>query len=288
MITNLEVYSSLSSAPDLPLAVGGTGTDDPLQMRDLQGLGPVKAAVTTKPYGDMDGEFYTGTSVGKRNITLSIGLNPDWVDNTVSSLRQKVYGYFMPKQPIRLRLFGDDLPAVEIRGYTESCEPSIFSQDPAMDISVICPAPDFVAVAPSQVTGLADDAADAVEVAFTRIGNVDTSIDLLVGAAVGDASTYEGLITFEHKTLAPADTSIFAVTGTIVAGVDYHLDSRLGGKKAENLYVGGEVVNLLNSMTVDSKWPKLTPGTNRVRVLLATGAASKEWALTYYERFGGL
>lgn len=285
MITNLEVYSSLSTAPDLPLAVGGTGADDPIQIRDLQGLGPVKATVSTKPYGDMDGEFYTGTSVGKRNIVLVLGFNPDYVEHTVSSLRQKIYGYFMPKQPVRLRLFSDDLPAVEIQGYTESCDPTVFAQDPEMSISVICPAPDFIAVSQSQVAGVAKPGSDWVD--FTLVGNVPTPLDLLVSADDADVTTYDGLVTFEHKTLYGA-VEPFAVNGSIDASTDLHLNSALGGKKVENLFDGGEKANLLNTMSNDSVWPKLMPGTNSVRVLLDAGAADKEWTLTYFERFEGL
>lgn len=285
MITNVEVYSSLSTAPDLPLAVGGTGADDPIQIRDLQGLGPVKAAVNTKAQADKDGEFYTGTSVGKRNIVLIVGLNADWVNHTVSSLRQDIYGYFMPKQPVRLRLFSDDLPAVEIEGYTESADPNLFSQDPEMVMSIICPAPDFIAVSQSQIAGVAKPGADWVD--FTVVGNVETSVDLLVSAADTDPTNYDGVITFEHKMLnGPVEP--FAVNGSIDASTDLHINSVVGGKKAENLFDGGEKANLLNTMSDDSVWPKLVRGTNSVRVLLDAGAADKEWTLTYFERFGGL
>lgn len=283
MLTNLEVYSALSSAPDLPLVLGAGEDEDPIHIREITGLGPVKADVSTSPYGSLDGEFYTGSNLGKRNIVITVGFNPDWVEHTVASLRDKLYGYFMTKQPVTLRFFRDTGPTVEINGVVESCEPNIFTQDPEVQISVICPLPDFVAVPQSQVSGMASDNPDSVD--FTVVGNVPTSVLLEVTAAAG-APTYDGLINLELKTLAPGAKN-FKVTGTVAPGITTTIDSTRGGKKAEVDY-GTEKTNILNSMTADSVWPALAPGTNKVRVLLDAGAVAKPWTMTYFERFGGL
>lgn len=284
MLTNVEVYSSWSSAPDLPLTVGVGEDEDPIQIRGIDGLEPVAANVNTSQYGSEDGEFYTGSNVGKRNIVMTVGFNPDWVNNTVASLRQKLYGYFMSKQPVTLRLFFDDGPAVEIDGITETCKPNIFAQDPEMQISIICPLPDFIAVSPSFVEGTAQ--VDPVSVDFTAVGNVKTTALLEITAVEGDATTYDGVITFERKTLA-SGSEIFVVTGTVADGITTRIDSKRGDKSAEVDY-GVEQTNILNSMTADSVWPQITPGTNKVRVLLEAGAVDKHWKLTYFDRFGGL
>jgi tail protein len=288
LLTNLEVYSSLSSAPDLPLQLGGREDMDPIHIRDIKGLGPVKADINTTPFGSGDGGFYTGGSVNVRNIVLTLGFNPDWIVHTVSSLRQIVYGYFMSKQPVTLRFFRDDGPAVEIQGYTETNEPDIFSKDPEMEISVICPLPDFIAVSQSVVTGTAKETPDPPEYSeFTLVGNVDTSGRVVLTTIEDDPSpTYDGFVTLEHETLAPG-TNTFEVTGSVAEGMDLIIDSARGAKVAENI-IGAEHINLLNSMTSDSKWLSLRPGTNKFRIRLAPGAPDKAWTLTYYERFGGL
>ena len=283
MLTNLEVYSSLSTAPDLPLTVGVGEFEDPIHIRDITGLGPVKADVNTSPYGSLDADFYTGGHVGQRNIVLTFGFSPDFVNNTVSSLRQKLYGYFMSKQPVTLRFFGDEFPPLEISGITESNEPSIFAQDPEIVISVICPDPDFVAVSPSVLDGVAN--ANPGWVDFTRVGNIDTSGRIVITANAGDP-TYNGGVQLEYKTLAPG-TNIFKITGAIDPSESMVIDSKRGGKIAQNV-VTGDTVNLLNSMTVDSKWLNLRPGTNSLRVVLDAGASDHPWELTYYERYGGL
>lgn len=285
MLTNLEVYSSLSSAPDLPLVVGALADEDLIHIRDLDGIGPVKADINTSPYGSQDGEFYTGANITKRNILLTLGFNPDWIEHTVASLRQIVYGYFMSKQPVTLRFYRDDGPAVEIKGFTESNEPNIFSKDPEMAISIICPLPDFIAVSPSVVAGTAKETPDETE--FTLVGNVDTSGRVVLTTIEDDPTpNYDGDITLEHKTLSPV-ANIFKVTGSVAEGLDLIIDSARGSKVAENI-IGVEHINLLNSMTADSKWLALRPGTNKFRVILDPAAADKAWTLTYFERFGGL
>lgn len=263
----------------------GVGEDeDPLQIRDMQGLGPVKATINTTQIAQR-GTTYVGSNSGNRNIVLIIGFNPDWVNYTVASLREKVYGYFMPEQPVTLRIFRDDGPPVEIDGYTESCEPNIFSQDPEMQISVICPQPDFIAVSPSVVEGTAD--VDPVTTDFTAVSTIPTTALLEVTAAEGDETTYDGKITFERTTLAPG-SEIFTVTGTVADAITTKIDSKIGDKTALVDY-GPEQTNLLNTMTPDSVWPRITPGTNKVRVILESVAGvPKHWKLTYFDRFGGL
>ncbi len=104
MLTKVEVFGPVPLI--LPLGEGETNTD-PIQIRDVQGLGPVKANVNTSPFGSFDGEAYTGSSVGKRNIVLTLGLNPNWKDQSITSLRQLLYTYFMPKRAVTLRFFSD-------------------------------------------------------------------------------------------------------------------------------------------------------------------------------------
>ncbi len=79
----------------------------------------------------------------------------------------------------------------------------------------------------------------------------------------------------------------FEVTGSTAEGLILVVDSARGAKVAENI-VGVEHINLLNSMTPESEWLALRPGTNKFRVILDEAAPDKAWTLTYFERFGGL
>lgn len=285
MLTNLEVYSSLSSPPDLPLQLGGREDVDPIHIRHIDGLEPVKADIATRPYGSLDGDFFTGSIVGKRNIVITLGFNPDFVEHTVASLREKLYAYFMPKQVVILRIFRDDLPTVEIEGHVESCLPNIFVKDPEMVVSIICPLPDFISASASILTGMASDDPETVE--FTVLGNVDTPILFEMAPEAGEPS-YDGPIVLTHSTRLISELTTFGVTATLAPGISLLISSLRGNKVAQNIITAtGEKTNLLQTMADGSFWPQLKPGTNKFSVV-TDSATEKEWTLTYYEHFGGL
>lgn len=137
MLTYVKVVGS--STGDLLIALDGQG---PIQIRDISGLEPVKAEIISVP-SNQDGELFQHARVGKRNIIFKLGLNPNWVDQTMSTLRRLLYTHFLPKASISLWFYSDDITQVGIRGYVESNEPNRFSQDPEVQISVICLKPNF-------------------------------------------------------------------------------------------------------------------------------------------------
>ncbi len=114
-----------------------------IQIRDIKGLEPIKAEIISVP-SNLDGELFQNARLGKRNIVFQFGLNPNWVDQTMSSLRRLLYGYFPPKAIRKLRFYSDDMNSVDISGYVESIEPNMFSQDPEIQVSVICLKPNFI------------------------------------------------------------------------------------------------------------------------------------------------
>ena len=97
MLTKLQAYSSWESAQTLLLPDSGREETDRLQIRNIDGLNPVKGTVNTSPFGSVDGAAYTGTDIDTRNIVLTIRPNPDWDQWTIEGLRKLVYSYFMPK-----------------------------------------------------------------------------------------------------------------------------------------------------------------------------------------------
>lgn len=140
MLTKVDVIG-LTAGP-LSLELGGPN-QSPIQTRDILGLEPTKAEITMAP-SNKDGDLFQNARLGKRNIVFKLGLDPNWVDQTMSSLRRMLYDHFPPKTWRTLQFFSDDIPTVEIGGYIESFEPNMFSQDPEIQISVICPKPMFV------------------------------------------------------------------------------------------------------------------------------------------------
>ena len=282
MLQKVEVFSSNPSAPELPLGAF-MASDDLIQIRSIDGLGPVKAEIASTPFATGDGELYQGSSVGKRNVVMTLGFNPDWVEQTASSLRQKLYAYFMPKAWTKLRFFSDELPTVDIEGIVESFEPNMFSQDPEIQVSVLCHKPDFVEIDATIFTGVVDDG--TIELEFDYAGTVNTGFELQIQAAP-DNPSYSGEINVLNKNQEPPQ--IFSVEDVTVDITKYFkLNTVRSQKRVANIAVAdGAITNLLAKMTTDSTWPILEPGVNVISV--AADEPGQAWTLAYFNRFGGL
>jgi hypothetical protein len=282
MIQKLQVFSAQPDAPVLPLG-GFMPSDDPVQLRAIDGLGPTKAEIASTPFATGRGVQYQGSTTGFRNIVLSLGLNPDWEEQTMSTLRQLLYRYFMTESWTKLRFFSDHLPIVDIEGYVESFEPNMFSQDPEMQVSIICPKPDFVQTDATIIQGLVDDG--TIEQVFEYIGTIDTGYELRVEATLENAS-YSGDITITNK--AWGVDQIFAFEGVEIDVTKYlRVSSVKNSKRVSSVDVAtGIFTNQLSKMTDESEWPVLKPGENTIKV--AGSEPDQAWTLVYFNRFGGL
>jgi hypothetical protein len=272
----LEAYSSWQSVPLLPLSDGGPQTDL-IQVRSIKGLEPVKANISTSPYGSIDGEAFSGAEVPKRNIVLTLGLNPDWLEYSMESLRRLLYLYFMPKQFVRLVFRSDDdFPPVEISGYVETVDPNIFSKDVEVQVSIICPDPYFTAVEPTVIAGVSDQAARTVQYEGSVEVGVNAKLTFLSGAA-------PTLITMQIGDVS----NQLQVAATVTATKYFVMNSLPSQKYVQNVEMGsGLITNLLSKVSDGSQWPSLRPGGNRVYI--TSNAGVQDWQLTYFARFGGL
>lgn len=281
MLTKLEVLGLRSLVPTLPLVEDSDAGSDPIQILGISGLEPVKAAITTQPFGAFDGEAYVGASVGKRNIVLTIGLNPDWEFQTIEELRQLLYNYFMPKLRVQLRFHSTNFPVVAIDGYVESVEPNIFVKTPTMVVSIICPSPDFVAVDLTTITGITNDGESWDTIDY--IGSVETGFNLQITQTVGTP----GVDSIQVNLTGQYAPQIFPTRGRIATDIRWEMNSIPGSKYIRSVsLVTGAVENFLNDLAADAVWPVLYPGENKLAVV--TPVTGQNWELTYYARFGGL
>lgn len=282
MLTQVKAYSSWRSAPTMPLDANGRAETDLIQVRNISGLDPVKASVNTSALGSVDGSSYVGSSVMDRNIILTLRPNPDWDNYTYENLRRLLYSYFMPKRPTRLEFYSDDLVPVYILGYVESVEVNMFSKDPELLVSIICPDPYFTALEPVVLTGFTDD--DPTPVVIDYEGSVEAGIYVKVTKVTAEAAPS----TIGIQLGDPLAT-FFGVTATVGATSYFEMSSLPMMKYVQNIdTVTGVITNLLSKIYIQegSLWPTLQPGENEFSVITNVGA--HDWELTYYERFGGL
>ena len=280
MLTEVKAYSSWQSAPELLLSDTGRAETDLVQIRNIEGLDPVKASVNTSPYGSVDGESYVGSSVLSRNIVLTIGMNPDWGDWTYESLRRLLYSYFMPKRPVQLVFYSDDMDPVEIRGIVESAEINTFSKDPEFVVSVICPDPHFTALEPTVLTGQSVRPGGNARV-IEYEGNIEIGMHVQVTQVSGAAPTSIGI------QIGDPSSSYFNLAATVTATNYFEANSVPTRRFVQNVDLNSGVISsLLSKVVQGSQWPIFQPGENEFSVI--TDAGVQDWELVYYERFGGL
>ena len=282
MLTEVKAYSSWRSAPTLPLDDSGRAETDLIQLRNVDGLDPVKASVNTSPRGSVDGASYTGSSVLSRNIVLTVHPNPDWDLWTYESLRRLVYQYFMPKRETRLVFYSDDMVPVEISGVVEDVSVNIFSKDPELNVSIICPDPYFTALDPTVVTGqTGPSGVDPIIVDYN--GTVETGMHVKVTATPDPAPSDIGI------QIGDPLVTYFAALATVNPTMYFEMSSLAMQKYVQNVNIGtGVITNLLSKVHIQegSLWPSFQPGENEFSVITDHGI--HDWELTYYERFGGL
>lgn len=284
VLTKMKVYGSRTAAQVLLPSDGGIDTDA-IQIKKVTGLGPVQAQATTTQYGTANGERLANTFVGKRNIVINFGLNPDWATQTMEELRAILYTYFMTGEVVKLEFQGDNIPDVAISGTVESCEPDIYSQDPEFVVSVLCPMPNFVAVEPTIITGTVSRETFA-EVPATDIeyeGNAPCGFALKmykIPASVDNIDSWINLFT------ASPTPETFRFLGVADDDRYLKLSTKLGKKYIISIYTDtGVSESWLGWVDATAGWPKLYPGLNTF--LVETGA-SGTWELTYFAEFGGL
>jgi len=280
VLTKLEAYSSWESAPVLPLSDNGREETDLIQIRNIDGLDPVKASVNTSPFGSIDGVAYTGSSVPSRNIVLTLHPNPDWNNWSFESLRRLLYSYFMPKQLTRLVFSSTDMPPVEIYGYVESAEVSQFSKDIELLVSIVCPDPYFTAVSPTVLAGQSSDGSNPLKINYN--GSIEAGINVEVTRLSDPAPTVIGV------QIGDPSLSYYRVTATVSASMYFLTNSVPAQKYVRNVTLNtGVITNLLSKTQRGSNWPTLKPGVNNFSVITDT-PGNQDWQLTYFERFGGL
>lgn len=145
MLSSMEVFNAVGiSVANLPITNPVPSSE--YVVRNIDGLQPVKADIQTSPYAIQDGGFFQSSRTGGRNIIVTLGYGyPSLTNKTIETLRRELYSIFPPKSMVKLRFFNDDLAykTTEIIGYIETHEPKLFTKEPEVQISIICPKPNF-------------------------------------------------------------------------------------------------------------------------------------------------
>lgn len=276
MIKSITVKNHLGDSIKLELAKPELSG---FVITNIDGLGPGKANVNTTEISTTDGGLYNSSRLPVRNIVISIRYL--W-KNTIEEARHLSYKYFPLKKRVTLT-FETDLRTADVEGYVESNDPVIFSKEESTDISIVCPDPYFYS---SRInTTLFSGIEPLFEFPFSNESVITPLLEMgaiqnykeKVVVYDGDAETGV-IITINAKDVA-SNIAIYNI-GTretmrinieVIAGDTITINTNTRYKSI-TLLREGVTTNILNSMTRDSDWFKLTKGDNIFTYTAETGA----------------
>lgn len=282
LLKKLNVTNSQGSVLDLPLEDVSGG----FVVKEIDGLGPVKATLVSSSFANQDGEQYHSSRRESRNIRIKLGLDPDYAAYSVYDLRTQLYKFFMPKTKAKLEfnLFNKFAESIltqdldlEIYARIESLEPDIFSREPAVDLSLLCYDPDFVDPIPVIFDGFTVD--DLTETVLEYEGNIETGA---VFKIMPDRDMVD--FTIYHR---PPDDTLRTVyfTQPLLTGDELTIGSVIGEKHVTLKRAGVESAALY-SISPQSSWIELFEGDNRFRVY--SEGAPVPYSIEYTRKYGGL
>lgn len=278
-----EINTTLSLYLD-PLAI--VANPSAAYIREVEGLGPVKGEIVGSSYGSNDGGVYQNSRVGERNVVVKLGVNPDFTfDDPYGRLRRSLYQYFSPKQPLTMYFMSDNFEEVTLTGYVESFEPSIFSQEPEMTLSIICYDPYFYSrvFSTASITGTGTISIDNPG---TNTGFIATVMNFYSSGSFG----LRLLPNWSNRTRL-ATTSPLVVSGSTLGALQ--IDTRVGRKyarlRAASGYTPPGTLSGTNVLGAIDGWPELYTGVNDIYVdVAASNTPNATTYIRYQPRYVGL
>jgi hypothetical protein len=273
MLTKVEVTNRRGNV----LALALEEDDNPYQINEIDGLEPVKATLVSSSYAGSDGEVFQSARRGPRNIKIKLDLDPDFINNDYTSLRQNLYPFFGTKSQITLRFYSSTGLYVDIVGTVEDFSSPLFEQDPTVDISIMCFQPDFIDTRMVTVDGLTVEDDESMEIDYP--GDIESGVvvTLNVNRVMTDLTIYN---VDEGGNILQLD-----FTGDLLNG-DELVISSLRGAKGITLTRSGVSSSYLYGRSAQSNWIELTEGTNNFRITAPGDPVP--YVVEYLARYGGL
>lgn len=261
----------------------------------ISGLGPGKANVNTTELPTMDGGIYNSARRTIRNIVLAIAFMDK---SSIEDARQLSYKYFPLKRKVKLR-FETDNRTVEIEGYVESNEPTIFSEQEGTDISIVCPDPNFYSVDtmttvfsgvdPMFEFPFSNESLASFEIEFGSIekasdkvvyydGDVETGVTMIIHA-LAEATNVTLYNTGTREFMRIDTDKLVKFTGSGIKEGDSIVVCTIPGRKSITLVRDGNSTNILNCLDRNSNWFQLVKGDNVFAYTAETGGNNLQFSI---------
>lgn len=274
MLTRIEVTNLRGQTIDL-----GIEEDDlnPYQVQSIEGLEPVKATIASSDSVGADGAFFQSAKREVRNIVIKLDLDPTFLDDSYTSLRQGLYPFFTPTNQVKFRFFHESGLYLDIMGVVESFGSPLFEKEPTVDISVICHNPDFEDPRIIQIDGMTVEDDETMDLIYPGSVASGTVVTLNINRPATDLTIY--------NVDGGGNITQLDFSGELEDGDTLVISSRKGAKGI-TLTRAGVSSSYLYGRSPQSKWVELNNGENNFRIY-APGDPIP-YVLEYVVRYGGL
>lgn len=231
---------------------------------EITGLTPPNASINMSKVSGVDGSQFNSAAVNNRNLVLTI-----YPKHPVEANRLKLYDYFGVGQKVKF-YYKNAARNVYTEGYVETLDGTFFTNQEALQVSILCPDPYF--------KGAGEIIADISK--LVSLFEFPFSIDA-AGIPLSEFNEYLiGQITNDGN----VSTGLFielTANGTVINPVLYDADSResmglrltmqandlirittIKGQTGVVLVRGGITTNIINTIIDGATWFQAKPGTN--------------------------
>lgn len=259
-------------------------------IRGIDGLGPVANDLASTKISFESFDSYLGARATPRNVLVRMGFAPNYGNGgSASTLRRSLYTYFTPGMPITMQFTDTVLGVYEIDGVVETHEPSIFTREPEVTISIMCYDPYFSKVGEVETVISIPEFPGGPSVNYSydfvypgnvpvplRLeGNLNGNRQLVFGITVSSGRG-AGTIGLNGGT-APSGTNGDLIAASSVKGSRYFRWTQGVTVKSLAGYMMGSLSDL-----------RVGPGTNRVTIQGGTSGAITNVKLYYRRRYEGM
>lgn len=301
MIKSITVTNYIGES--LTLGIGDPD-ESGLLVSSVEGIGPGQADISVTELAATDGAVYNSSRLVSRNIVINLIFSENPM---IEDSRYLTYRMFPLKKDINLVVVTDNRE-LQIDGYVESNEPSIFDQQEGTSISIICPNPYFYSLASNDVvfSGIerlfefpfCNDSLTEKLLIFSEIRNKYENVFYYEG----DAET--GVVINIHFVGPATDISVYnivtremmkintdklkSIVGSAIKASDDLIISTITGQKSVTFWREGKSYNCLNALERDSDWLKIDVGENVLAFVAKTGTENIHFDIEYYPLYEGV
>lgn len=256
----------------------------------VEGLNPPKARINTSNIAGMDGALFNSSKVETRNIVLTV-----LPQEPVEKNRLALYKYAQVKQWCKI-YYSNGSVSVQIEGYVEAIEGSLFNRPQSFQISIICPQPYFEALHEiyNDISSLILNfefpfAIDSEGIEFSYINHEVLSTVTNIGDTETGLVIY---ITARGEVVNPViygnNTGGSMKLNITLAEREQVIINTNSGERSVKLLSGTTETNIIDKLQVGAEWFTLYPGDNIFSYDADSGVDLMSIVFRHRTKYGGV